>query len=371
MKVPFVDLYAQYLTLKPQIDEAIAAVIQESAFIRGRFVAEFEKQYAAAYGVKHCVSVANGTDAIYIMLKMLGIGPGDEVVTSANTWIASSETITQAGARVVFADVEPDYYDLDPAEVERKITPRTKAVLAVHLLGQPADMERLVNICQKRGIILLEDCAQAHFATYNGKRVGRFGQAGTFSFYPGKNLGAYGDAGAIITDNDDLADRCRTFARHGAHATSKHDHLMEGVNSRMDGLQAAVLLAKLPHIQEWNAKRFQHARRYTELLAKVPGVVTPKLRPNATHIFHAYVVRVPRRNQVQQHLNANGVATTIHYPTPLPFLKAYGYLGHTASDFPVAHEHAAEILSLPLYPELTDEMIQYVCAQLANGLDAP
>jgi len=368
MKVPFVDLYAQYLTLKPQMDEAIATVIQESAFIRGRFVAEFEHKYAAAYGVKHCISVANGTDAIYILLRMLGIGPGDEVITTANSWIASSETITQAGARVVFADVEKDFYHFDPSDIERKITPKTKAVLAVHLLGQPADMERIVTICKERGIILLEDCAQAHFATYKGKRVGTFGRAATFSFYPGKNLGAYGDAGAIITDDDELAERCRAFARHGAHSTNKHEHVMEGVNSRLDGLQAAVLLVKLPRIGEWNESRFRCALRYNELLANIPDVITPKVRPNATHIFHAYVVRVPNRNQVQQHLTARGVATTIHYPKPLPLLSAYRYLGHQPSDFPVAHQLAMEMLSLPLFPEMGEEMIQFVCATLKGAL---
>ncbi|MDB6129966.1 MAG: putative PLP-dependent enzyme involved in cell wall biosis [Verrucomicrobiales bacterium] len=360
MKVPFVDLQSQYQGLKPQLDAAISKVIEESAFIRGRFVAAFEDEYSKAYGVKHCISVADGTAAIYIVLKMLGIGQGDEVITTANSWIASSETITQAGARVVFADVEKDYYNLDPDSVAQKITPRTKAILAVHLLGQPANLGKLSELCKKHNLLLIEDCAQSHFATYNGQKVGTFGIAATFSFYPGKNLGAYGDAGAIITNDNALADKCKTFARHGASSTNKHDHVMEGINSRLDGLQAAVLSVKLPHIHEWNAKRAKHASAYTRLLNEVPGIITPKIRENCSHIFHAYVIRVKNRDAVQEFLNKNGVATSIHYPTPLPLLKAYAYLGHNENDFPVASAYSKDMLSLPMYPELTDEMIQFV-----------
>jgi dTDP-4-amino-4,6-dideoxygalactose transaminase len=355
-KIPFVDLHAQYLALKPDIDAAIAAVIADTAFIRGKYVARFEEDYAQAYGVRHCVSVANGTDAIYIVLRMLGIGPGDEVITAANSWIATSETITQTGARVVFVDVEDDYYCIDWTKIEEKITPRTKAVIPVHLLGQPAQIDKIKEICDRHGLYLIEDTAQAHFATLHGQRVGTFGIAATFSFYPGKNLGAYGDAGAILTNDDELAQRCRSFAHHGASPLSKHDHIMEGINSRMDGLQAAILSVKLPHIHDWNACRYERAMYYSELLSDTPQIIKPVIRSGASHAFHVYEVRLANRDQVRAHLQANGVDTSLHYPTPLPFLQAYHYLGHTPQDFPVAWRHHNEILSLPIYPEITEEM---------------
>lgn len=358
--IPFVDLKAQYETIKADIDSAIAAVINESAYIRGHFVNSFEAEYAKACEVKHCISVANGTDAIYIVLKQLGIGDGDEVITTANSWIASSETITQTGAQVVFVDVEEDYYNLDWQQIEAKITPRTKAILAVHLLGQPAQIDKIKDICDKHGIYLVEDCAQSHFATLNGQKVGTFGIAATFSFYPGKNLGAYGDAGAIVTNDDGLAERCRIYARHGASPVSKHDHVMEGINSRMDGIQAAILGVKLPHIHDWNRARFERAMYYTELLGEHPKIVVPKIRPNATHVFHVYAVRIPERDRIQKVLNENGVQNSIHYPTPLPFLQAYRYLQHTPEQFPRAWRDHLEFLSLPIYPEMSKADQEYV-----------
>jgi len=367
VKIPLFDLHAQYLTLKPAIDEAIAEVIAKSAYIRGPFVQRFEEEYAREYGVKHCISCANGTDAIYIVLKQLGIGPGDEVITTANSWISSSETITQTGARVVFVDTEDAYYNLDPGAVEAKVTPRTKAILAVHLLGQPADLDALGALCAKHGLHLIEDTAQAHFAEWKGRRVGTFGVAATFSFYPGKNLGAYGDAGAIVTNDDALAEKCRAYARHGSSPVDKHDHIMEGINSRMDGLQAAVLLAKLPHIHEWNRRRVEIAHRYHERFSGTP-VQTPATRPGASHVFHAYVVRVPDRDAVKAHLERCGVSTTIHYPTPLPLLQAYRYLGHKPGDFPVASRHRTEMLTLPLYPEMTQTQIEHVAVSVLDSL---
>ena len=368
MKIPFVDLHAQYLSIKDEIDTAIATVIAESAYIRGRFVADFEKKYAEAYGVKNCVSCADGTSAIYIVLKMLGIGPGDEVITTANTWIASAETVSQCGARPIFVDVEEDFYNIDSTKIEAKITPRTKAIIAVHLMGQPAQIDKIKAICDTHNLLLIEDCAQAHFATYNEQRVGTFGVAGTFSFYPGKNLGAYGDAGAIITNDDDLAKRCKIFASHGASPINKHDHVMEGINSRMDGLQAAILLAKLPHIHDWTRKRQAIAKRYDELLSDNPNIIkTPIVRENASHVYHVYCVRVKNRNKVQAYLNANGVATSIHYPTALPFLEAYRYQENEASDFPLAWRNQHEMLSLPIFPEMTDEQIQYVAKTLSEA----
>jgi len=366
--IPFVDLKAQYQALKPDIDAAIQAVIDESAFIRGRFVTAFETQFAQAYGVKHCISTGNGTDALYIVMKMLGIGPGDEVITTANSWIASSETVTQTGARVVFVDIEPHSFNLDPDKVEAAITPRTKAVIAVHLLGQPAQIDQIKRLCDTHGLYLIEDCAQAHFAEFGGRRVGTFGVAATFSFYPGKNLGAYGDAGAIVTSDDDLADKCRSYARHGASLKDKHDHLMEGINSRMDGLQAAVLSVKLPHVFDWNQKRAMAAAHYGELLRRVPGIIElPQARPDATHIYHVYCIRVKDREAVNARLNAAGIGTSIHYPIPLPFLKAYRYLEHEPSDFPLVWRNHTEILSLPIYPEITLEQQQRVASVLAQS----
>ena len=364
MQIPFVDLKAQYRAHKSEIDAAIAAVIDGTAFIRGKFVAEFEKAYAEKYGAKHCVSCGNGTDAIFITLKMLGIGAGDEVITTSNSWIASSETITLTGARVVFVDVEEDCYDLDTAKIEAAITPRTKAILPVHLLGQPAQMDVIMDIAQRRGLHVIEDCAQAHFATFGGRRVGTFGIAGTFSFYPGKNLGAYGDAGAIITDDDALAEKVRMFANHGADRVNKHEHLMEGVCSRLDGMQAAILSAKLPHIDSWTRSRQERAAKYDELLGGVAEVITPKIRAGATHVFHNYVLRAQRRDELQTFLKECGVDSTRHYPVPLPFLKAYEYLGHTPADFPVVTRHSCEIISLPVYPELTEDQQAYVAAKI-------
>ncbi len=370
-RVPLFDLHAQYLAIKPQIDEAIAAVIAESAFIRGRFVENFEKTYAADYGVKHCISCANGTDSIYIVLKQLGIGAGDEVITTANSWIASSETITQTGARVVFADTEDAYYTLDPAIVAARITPRTKAILAVHLLGQAADLHPLQSLCKMHGLHLIEDCAQAHYATYQGQRVGTFGTAATFSFYPGKNLGAYGDAGAIVTNDDELAARCRSFARHGSSPTDKHDHVMEGINSRMDGLQAAVLLAKLPHIREWTQARRRIAAAYDSALSGVEGIRLPATRSGCEHVWHVYSVRVAQAKAVQKKLVEAGIATTQHYPTPLPFLKAYQYLGSRPGDFPCAERHSREMLSLPIYPEMSEDTVSYVANHLEAAVREP
>jgi len=362
MNIPFVDLKAQYLSLKSEIDEAIHSVIEKTAFIRGPHVEEFESSFAAKYGVKRCVTCANGTDAIYITLKVLGIGPGDEVITVANSWISTSETITQTGAKPVFVDIEPDYYHIDPFRIEEKITPRTKAIIPVHLFGQAARIDDIQKICEKHGLVLIEDCAQAHFATYKGRKVGTFGTAGTFSFYPGKNLGAYGDAGAIITNDDVLAKRALMFANHGS--LRKHLHEMEGINSRMDGIQAAVLSVKLKYIDEWNLARNQNALIYNHLLSGIDQVQTPKIRENSFHIFHLYVIRAEKRDELANFLKSKGIDTGIHYPTALPLMPAYQYLGCQAADFPVAHKYQAEILSLPMFPELKNDQISYIASTI-------
>jgi dTDP-4-amino-4,6-dideoxygalactose transaminase len=357
MNVPFVDLKAQYASLKPKIDAAIQSVIDNTAFIGGKNVEAFEQAYAKKFGVKHCVSCANGTDAIYIALKALGIGPGDEVITVANSWISTSETITQAGARPVFVDID-EYFHIDPAKIEKKITKKTKALIPVHLYGQPVAIDAVKRICDAHGLPLIEDCAQSHFATFGGRYTGTFGLAGTFSFYPGKNLGAYGDAGALITNDDDFARKARLFANHGS--LRKHIHEIEGINSRLDALQAVVLTVKLNHIDEWNRARNSHALTYNALLSGLGEVKCPKFRANSFHIFHLYVIRASRRDDLAAFLKSKGVSTGIHYPTALPFMPAYRYLKHRPSDFPVAYECQGEILSLPMYPEFSDGQIEYV-----------
>jgi dTDP-4-amino-4,6-dideoxygalactose transaminase len=357
MNIPFVDLKAQYRSLKVEIDAAIQSVIDKTAFVRGPHVEEFERAFAEKYGVRYCISCANGTDAIYITLKALGIGPGDEVITVANSWISTSETITQAGAKPVFVDIDPDYYHINPNKIEEKITPKTKAILPVHLFGQPASIDEIKAICEKHGLFLVEDCAQSHFATFNGQKVGTFGIAGTFSFYPGKNLGAYGDAGAIITGDDGLAAKAKMFANHGS--LRKHQHEMEGINSRLDGIQAAILNVKLKYVDGWNRARHQNALKYNERLSVIPRLQTPKIRENAFHIFHLYVIRTEKRDALAIYLKSKQIETGIHYPTALPFLQAYKYLDYRPSDFPVAYQYQREILSLPMFPELNDVQIDY------------
>jgi dTDP-4-amino-4,6-dideoxygalactose transaminase len=358
MKVPFVDLTAQYQNMKAEIDHAIERVITETAFIGGKYVKAFARDFEAFYGVKHVIPCANGTDSLYIIMRMLGIGPGDEVITAANSWISSSETITQTGARVVFVDADPEYYSMDETKLEAAITPRTKAVIPVHLQGQMCDIEAIQAICDKHGLFLIEDCAQAHIAEFKGIRAGLRSIAASFSFYPGKNLGAYGDAGCIITNDSELAEKCQMYAVHGS--LVKHQHQMEGINSRLDGLQASILSAKLPHLPEWTEQRIAVAAQYDKLLAGIPQIVTPKVRPNSKHTYHLYMIRAENRDGLKDFLGEHGIETAVHYPTPLPFLPAYAYLGHTREDFPVAARLQGEVLSIPISPEITDEQIKYV-----------
>lgn len=358
MKVPFVDLKAQYFSIQENIDSAIREIISNTSFIGGKPVSDFEETFAALYGVNHCISVGNGTDSLYIIMKMLGIGQGDEVITVANSWISSSETISQTGAKPVFVDIDPDYYSLNEQLLEAAITSKTKAIMPVHLHGQAVNMDELMRVADKYKLPVIEDCAQSHFSEFKGKRVGTFGIAASFSFYPGKNLGAYGDAGAIITNDSDLAEKCKMYARHGA--LKKHEHQIEGINSRLDGLQAAILSAKLPHILDWTAARIRCADIYDQLLNGIPSVVTPKRRKNTLHSYHLYVIRAENRDDLAQHLKACNIETAIHYPTALPNLKAYAYLGHGPDDFPVATAYQSQILSLPIYPELSRSQIEYV-----------
>jgi dTDP-4-amino-4,6-dideoxygalactose transaminase len=364
MNIPFVDLHAQYLSIKSEIDEAIAAVIRESAFIRSRFVMDFEQQFAQAVGVNRCVSCANGTDAIYILMKGLGIKPGDEVITTAHSWISTSETITQAGGQVVFCDTDAETFTIDPALIESKITPRTVGIIPVHLYGQPADMDPILEIARRHNLWVIEDCAQAHMAEYKGRKVGTMGHAASFSFYPGKNLGAMGDAGAIVTNDTALADWCELYARHGG----KGEHKIEGINSRLDGLQAAILSAKLPHLGRWTQDRQRVAAHYDRLFSSVPAVLAPKIAAGRTHVYHLYVIRVENRDAVQRHLNEAGVATMLNYSKALPYYPAYARLGHSPADFPNAYHNQSRILSIPIYPEMTEQLVAHVVKSVAAGI---
>ena len=364
MIVPFVDLKTQYESIKPEIDNAISSVIGKTAFIGGDFVNAFEKDFATLYGVKHVVGCGNGTDSLYILMRMMGVGLGDEVITAANSWISSSETITQTGAKAVFVDVHPEYYSLDETKLEEKITSATKAVIAVHLQGQMCNIDTIKEICDRHRILLIEDCAQSHFSELNGKRAGLFGLAGSFSFYPGKNLGAYGDAGCIITNDDQLAERCRMYSHHGA--LKKHQHLIEGINSRLDGLQAAILRTKLPHLNSLTGKRIQNAALYHRHLAGISEIILPRQRSNTKHTWHLYVIRSEKRNALSEYLLKQGIETAVHYPLALPNLPAYAYLGYKSSDFPVASQLQDEILSLPMFPELTEDMIIYIANSIKS-----
>jgi dTDP-4-amino-4,6-dideoxygalactose transaminase len=360
--IRFVDLLEQYESIRPAIDAAISGVIAESSFIRGPFVERFEREFAEFLGVRHCVSCGNGTDALYIAMRALGLEPGDEVITTAHSWISTSETITQAGGQVVFVDTDGGTFTIDPAQIEASITPRTRGLIVVHLYGQPADLDPILTIAARHHLWVVEDCAQAHGATYRGRAVGTFGTAATFSFYPGKNLGAMGDAGCIVTADDRLASFAELFARHGG----KGVHEIEGINSRMDGLQGAVLLAKLPHLRRWNAARRGVAARYDRLLQGIGDIKVPCHAPDRNHVYHLYVIRTDHRDRLRAFLSSRGVETVINYPCALPFLKAYARLGHRHEDYPHAYADQSRVLSLPIYPEMTAESVDYVVAQVAE-----
>lgn len=363
MNIPFVDLKAQYESIKNEIDDAIAAVIGKTAFIGGAYVKEFEEAFASYLGANHCVGVANGTDALFIAMKALGIGPGDEVITVANSFVATSEAITMSGARVVFVDIDPQTYNIDVSKIEGKITDKTRAILPVHLYGQPADMARIRDIANKHKLFVVGDAAQAHGSLYQGTSIVKWADITCFSFYPGKNLGAYGDAGALVTDNTEWAAKARMIANHGR--AKKYDHDFEGVNSRLDGLQAAILSAKLKHLHEWTEARRQNAYHYNAYL-KNTSVITPKELNNVHAVYHLYVVRVPseKRQKFQDDLKTEGIATGIHYPIALPYLNAYTYLGHNKIDFSEALRASQEIVSLPIFPELKESQIAYIAKKI-------
>ncbi len=351
MAVPYADLHLQYQSIKSEIDGAVSAVIRDSAFIRGPYVDAFEREFAAAVDARHCISCANGTDALYIAMVALKVKRGDEVITTAHSWISTSAMITHAGATPVFCDTDARTFTIDPAAIESAITSRTVGIIPVHLYGQPADMEAIMAIAHRHKLWVIEDCAQAHLARFGDQQIGTFGDAATYSFYPGKNLGAMGDAGAIVTGRSDLAERMAMQARHGG--LVKHQHQIEGINSRLDGLQAAILSAKLPHLPRWTKARQAAAAVYDAGLNQIENVVVPQVASDRTHVYHLYTIQHPQRDKLALHLSANGVQTAINYPVALPYLEAYRRFGHRPEQFPNAHRHQGRILSLPMFAEIT------------------
>ena len=363
VQIPLVDLKAQYGTIRKEIDAAIQRVLDSTAFIMGPDVAAFEKDFAAFCRADYAIGVASGTDALHLTLRACGVGAGDEVITTPFTFIATAEAISMCGAKPVFADIDPLTYNIDPERVERAITPRTKALLPVHLYGQPADIDPLLSIARKHSLRVIEDAAQAHGAEYKGRRVGTLAAAACFSFYPGKNLGAYGDAGAVVTNDAAIANSVRLLRDHGRR--DKYEHLVPGFGSRLDTMQAAVLHAKLRHLERWNVRRKQIAARYDRLLGET-GVAVP-FRPGwAEPVYHLYVVRVQERASKQEKLRSAGIATGVHYPIPLHLQPAYRDLGYRAGDFPNAEKAAAEVMSLPIYPELADADIDRIAGALSR-----
>lgn len=366
MNVPFLDLKAQYTAIKDEIQTAVSEVIEDTAFAGGPFVVRFEKAFAQFCGCKHAVGVGNGTDALWLSLLALGVGPGDEVITVPNTFIATAEAITYCGAKPVFVDVEEETFNMNPALLEAAITAGTKAVIPVHLFGQTADMDPILSIAREHGLYVVEDACQAHGAQYKGRNAGAMGDTGCFSFYPGKNLGAYGEAGAVVTNDDALAETIRMFRDHGQ--SKKYFHGVIGWNARMDGIQGAVLNVKLKYLADWNESRRAHAREYTRLLSPAGDVLLPHEVDYTRHVFHIYAIRIKQRDRLLAHLGEKGISCGIHYPVPIHLQDAYRFLGLEAGSFPVAERCAIELLSLPMFPELTTEQIAYVADTIALTL---
>ncbi len=365
-QIPLVDLQAQHRQVADEVSEGFARVLENTSFILGKEVAQFEAQFAQFVGVKHCIGVANGTDALELLLRAANVGVGDEVVLPANTFIATALAVARAGATPVLVDCEPTHQLMDVRRVEEKLTPRTRALMPVHLFGQLAPMKPLAALAKARGLLLFEDAAQAQGATQDGASAGTFGDGAGTSFYPGKNLGAYGDAGGVLTASDALAKRLRALRSYGSEV--KYHHPETGFNSRLDTLQAVVLSAKLKRLAGWNAQRREAARRYDELLKDLPGVTLPRTLPGNEHIWHLYVIRVPERDAVLRKLHEAGVGAGVHYPVPVHLQGAFAHLGHKEGDFPVAERAAREILSLPMFAEITAQQQEQVCAALRKAL---
>ena len=347
--IPFVDLKAQYLSVKEEIDAAVLGVLDSTQFVLGKEVAAFEELFAAYTQTSHVMGVNTGTSALHLALLAAGIGPGDEVITTPFTFVATASAIDYTGATPVFVDIDPVSYMIDPSKIEAAITPRTRAILPVHLYGQPADMDPIMDIAKRRGLVVVEDAAQAHGAEYKGRRVGSIGDLGCFSFYPGKNLGAYGEGGAVTTNNPELARTVRMLRDWGAERRYHHD--IKGFNYRLEGMQGAVLRVKMQYIEEWTEARRAHAARYDELLSSA-GFAAPVALPERRHVYHIYPICHPERDSLQAFLHDRGIGTGVHYPIPVHLQRAFAELGHKEGDFPHAEAVAREELSLPMFPEL-------------------
>ncbi len=362
--VPMNDLSLQYKQIKPEVDKALSEVIRNNSFILGAKVTEFESAFAAFTKAKHCLGVSNGTDAIKLALRAGGIGTGDEVVTTPFTFGATVEAIVEVGAKPVLVDIEDSFYTIDVERLKTVVSSKTRAVIPVHLYGHPAEMQPVIELATEQDLLVIEDASQAHGALYRGDVVGSIGDMGTFSFYPGKNLGAYGDAGGIVTNDDELAHRLRLLRNHGQDPNDKFSYLEPGYNHRMDGFQGAVLGVKLPYLKNWNQKRRDVASRYLRNLATADGLVLPVEAEHTRHVYHLFVVRHPRRDDLGRFLTEHGVDNAVHYPHPLHLTPAFSSLGYTKGDFPVTERCCGEIISLPIFPELEDEQIDYVCEKI-------
>ncbi len=375
MTVPFLDLKAQYKSIREEINPAIQNVLDNTSFVLGKAVTDFETEFAQQHNVKYCVALNSGTAGNHVALWSLGIKPGDEVIIPANTFIATAWGATLCGAKPVFVDCEPEAYNIDPAKVEEAITKNTKAIVAVHLYGQPANMRALSEIAKKHNIHLVEDAAQAHFAEFENQKVGNFGIITSFSFYPGKNLGAYGEGGAIITNDEQLAEKARMLRDHGS--LEKYQHKIFGHNYRMEGLQGAILSVKLKHLAEWTEKRRGVAKKYYDHLKGVEFLDLPAEKPNVKHVYHLFVIQLLKegagktkggRDKMASYLKEKGISTGLHYPIPLHLQECFGYQGYAKGDFPISETLSDSCLSLPIYPELTDDQIEYVSTNILKFL---
>jgi UDP-2-acetamido-2-deoxy-ribo-hexuluronate aminotransferase len=363
MKLHMVDVLGQYEKIKNEIDKAVLKVVKSGRYILGPEVHEFEQQTAQYLGCKHAIGCASGTDALQIALMALDIGPGDEVITTPFTFVATAETIALLGAKPVYVDIREEDFNIDPALIEGAITPRTKAIIPVHLYGQPAEMDAIMDIAQKHNLHVIEDSAQSMGAEYKGRKVGTIGSFGCISFFPSKNLGAYGDAGMIVTNDDTLAEKARIISIHGSKIRYKHSHI--GINSRLDTIQAAILSVKMPYLDTWNKQRYEAAERYDTLFSGMP-VKTPVVLPDRTHIFHQYTIRVPKRDALAEYLTSKKIPFGIYYPIPLHLQEAYRYLGYKNGDFPVTEKLTDEVISLPMHSELTMEQQEYIVRMIGE-----
>jgi dTDP-4-amino-4,6-dideoxygalactose transaminase len=368
MKVPFLDLASHHAPLRSEFRAAIEEVIESGAFAGGPFVARFEGDFAAYCNCRHALGVGSGTEALWLALLALGVGPGDEVITVPSTFMATVEAITYCGAKPLFVDIDDRTYTMDPAGLKKAITRQTKAIIPVHLFGQPADMDPILEIARARGLFVIEDAAQAHGAEYKGRRIGSLGEAGCFSFYPGKNLGAFGEAGAVVTNNDELQEKIRILRDHGQ--IRKYHHTMIGWNCRMDGIQAAVLSIKLRHLEKGNELRRARAAQYDQAFVGLDEILTPYEHPYARHVYHIYAIRVRDRDEIIRRLAEMGIACGIHYPVPVHLQEAYQNLGYDEGAFPVAEQTAKEFVSLPMFPELTPAQIDMVAEAVKEALNS-